>query len=72
MPYRSEGPPGTGFKLYRAFSLRGQQNLVIDKETGSFNFTKAADEKNAESLLILRSKDLAQKYIENWKKHKGH
>ncbi len=49
--------------------------MVIDKETvitGSFNFTKAAEEKNAENLLIIRSKDLAQEYIENWKKHKGH
>ena len=49
--------------------------MVIDKETviiGSFNFTKAVEEKNAENLLILRSKDLAQEYIENWKKHRGH
>jgi phosphatidylserine/phosphatidylglycerophosphate/cardiolipin synthase-like enzyme len=49
--------------------------MVIDKSvvvTGSFNFTKAAEEKNAENLLIIRSKDLAQKYIENWEKHKRH
>ncbi len=49
--------------------------MIIDKSvviTGSFNFTKAAEEKNAENLLIIRSKDLAQKYIENWEKHKGH
>lgn len=49
--------------------------MVIDKAvviTGSFNFTKAAEEKNAENLLIIRSKELAQKYIESWEKHKGH
>jgi phosphatidylserine/phosphatidylglycerophosphate/cardiolipin synthase-like enzyme len=49
--------------------------MVIDKGvviTGSFNFTKAAEEKNAENLLIVRSTELAQKYIENWEKHKGH
>lgn len=49
--------------------------MVIDNETvitGSFNFTRAAEEKNAENLLIIRSKDLAQKYIENWEKHKGY
>ena len=33
--------------------------MIIDKEivvTGSFNFTKAAEAKNAENLLILKSK----------------
>jgi phosphatidylserine/phosphatidylglycerophosphate/cardiolipin synthase-like enzyme len=49
--------------------------MVIDKEfviTGSFNFTKAAEEKNAENLLILQSKELASQYLMNWTKHKNH
>jgi phosphatidylserine/phosphatidylglycerophosphate/cardiolipin synthase-like enzyme len=49
--------------------------MIIDKETvvtGSFNFTKAAEEKNAENLLITRNKDLAKIYMENWYKHKEH
>jgi phosphatidylserine/phosphatidylglycerophosphate/cardiolipin synthase-like enzyme len=49
--------------------------MIIDKETvitGSFNFTKAAEERNAENLLILRSKELAERYIANWEKHKQH
>lgn len=49
--------------------------MVLDKETvitGSFNFTKAAEEKNAENLLILKSKELAKVYIDNWNKHKAH
>ena len=49
--------------------------MVIDKETvitGSFNFTKAAEEKNAENLLILKSKELAKQYIDNWNRHKIH
>jgi phosphatidylserine/phosphatidylglycerophosphate/cardiolipin synthase-like enzyme len=49
--------------------------IIIDKATvitGSFNFTKAAEEKNAENLLIIRSKELAGIYIENWYKHKEH
>jgi phosphatidylserine/phosphatidylglycerophosphate/cardiolipin synthase-like enzyme len=49
--------------------------IIIDRETvitGSFNFTKAAEEKNAENLLIIRNKDLAKVYTENWEKHKGH
>ncbi len=44
-------------------------NIVI---TGSFNFTKAAEEGNAENLLIICSKDLAAKYTENWNKHAEH
>ena len=49
--------------------------MIIDRETvitGSFNFTKAAEEKNAENLLIIRDKALAKMYMENWEKHKGH
>ena len=49
--------------------------MIIDKETvitGSFNFTKAAEEKNAENLLIIKAKDLAKLYIDNWYKHKEH
>lgn len=49
--------------------------MIIDKVTvitGSFNFTKAAEEKNAENLLIIPSKELARLYIENWQKHREH
>jgi phosphatidylserine/phosphatidylglycerophosphate/cardiolipin synthase-like enzyme len=40
--------------------------------TGSFNFTKAAEEANAENLLNLRDSALSTKYAENWKLHAGH
>jgi phosphatidylserine/phosphatidylglycerophosphate/cardiolipin synthase-like enzyme len=49
--------------------------MIIDMETvitGSFNFTKAAEDKNAENLLIIKDKKLAKVYIDNWYKHKGH
>jgi phosphatidylserine/phosphatidylglycerophosphate/cardiolipin synthase-like enzyme len=49
--------------------------MVIDSNTvitGSFNFTKAAEEGNAENLLIIRSVDLAAKYTDNWNKHVVH
>ena len=49
--------------------------MIIDKITiiaGSFNFTKAAEEKNAENILIISSKELARLYLDNWQKHKGH
>jgi phosphatidylserine/phosphatidylglycerophosphate/cardiolipin synthase-like enzyme len=49
--------------------------MVIDGETvitGSFNFTKGAEEKNAENLLVLQSKPLAQRYLQNWQRHLQH
>jgi phosphatidylserine/phosphatidylglycerophosphate/cardiolipin synthase-like enzyme len=49
--------------------------ILIDRAvviTGSFNFTKAAEEKNAENLLIIRSKELAKPYLENWQRHREH
>ncbi len=49
--------------------------MVIDGSTvitGSFNFTKAAEEKNAENLLILHDKSLASRYADNWQAHREH
>ena len=40
--------------------------------TGSFNFTKAAEENNAENLLVLKDAKLAARYLENWQEHKAH
>lgn len=43
--------------------------MIIDDKTvitGSFNFTKAAQYKNAENLLIFMDPILAKKYLENW------
>jgi phosphatidylserine/phosphatidylglycerophosphate/cardiolipin synthase-like enzyme len=40
--------------------------------TGSFNFTTAAEEKNAENLLVINDPPLAQKYVENWRAHEAH
>jgi phosphatidylserine/phosphatidylglycerophosphate/cardiolipin synthase-like enzyme len=45
--------------------------MVIDDAhviTGSFNFTKAAQERNAENVLVIRqSPELAQNYTQNWR-----
>ena len=58
-----------------AHAIAHNKVMIIDKAvviTGSFYFTKAAEEKNAENLLVLRSKELARGYIENWERHKEH
>ena len=49
--------------------------MVIDGGTvltGSFTFTKAAEEHNAEHMLVLRDKALAAKYAESWQAHLEH
>lgn len=41
--------------------------------TGSFNFTHAAQFKNAENLLIFRgNRELTTAYLENWRRHREH
>lgn len=43
--------------------------LIIDNdivETGSFNYTNAAQHHNAENVLIIHSSALAKAYLKNW------
>jgi len=50
--------------------------IIIDRSiliTGSFNFTNAAEEKNAENLLVIKdNKPLVDRYIKNFEEHKEH
>jgi phosphatidylserine/phosphatidylglycerophosphate/cardiolipin synthase-like enzyme len=49
--------------------------MIIDGETviiGSFNFTEAAEENNAENLLVIRDKKFASLYAKNWQEHAKH
>lgn len=49
--------------------------IIIDGQTvitGSFNFTKSAEDRNAENLLIFKSPELAKLYIDNWQHHREH
>jgi phosphatidylserine/phosphatidylglycerophosphate/cardiolipin synthase-like enzyme len=49
--------------------------MIIDHLTiitGSFNFTKAAENSNAENLLVIQDADLVVKYTKNWQEHQKH
>ena len=49
--------------------------MVIDAATeisGSFNFTRSAQERNAENLLVIRDPAIAVLYTKNWQDHAGH
>jgi phosphatidylserine/phosphatidylglycerophosphate/cardiolipin synthase-like enzyme len=49
----------------------GQSDPVV--VTGSFNFTTAAQYRNAENLLVLRGNTaLADAYAANWRRHRAH
>ena len=66
---------GIPTRIDAAHAIAHNKIIVIDGETvitGSFNFTKAAEEKNAENLLIISDKSLAEKYIANWNLHASH
>ena len=49
--------------------------MIIDQKTiitGSFNFTKAAEEKNTENLLVIKKEpDLVKKYLQNFSTRKA-
>ena len=43
--------------------------IIIDEQkviTGSFNFTNAADKRNAENVIIINNKSVAKEYLNNW------
>jgi phosphatidylserine/phosphatidylglycerophosphate/cardiolipin synthase-like enzyme len=66
---------GIPTRIDAAHAIAHNKVMIIDNEvviTGSFNFTKAAEEKNAENLLVIRSKELAAQYARNWHGHEDH
>jgi len=62
-------------KIDSKHTIAHNKVMIIDGEivvTGSFNFTKAAEESNAENLLVIRDKKLAERYTKNWQEHERH
>ncbi len=56
-------------------SIAHNKVMIIDGVTvmtGSFNFTNAAEDKNAENLLVIHDKVVAKKYRDNWNNHQQH
>jgi phosphatidylserine/phosphatidylglycerophosphate/cardiolipin synthase-like enzyme len=49
--------------------------MILDGEvviTGSFNFTKQAETSNAENLMVIHDKQIAARYMANWRDHEAH
>ena len=58
-----------------AHEIAHNKVMVLDAAvviTGSFNFTHQAEVGNAENLLILRDRQIAARYAENWHAHERH
>jgi phosphatidylserine/phosphatidylglycerophosphate/cardiolipin synthase-like enzyme len=58
-----------------AHAIAHNKVMIIDGETvitGSFNFTKSAESRNAENLLMLHDAALAKHYADNWQAHREH
>ncbi|CUW37138.1 putative phospholipase D (PLD) [Magnetospirillum sp. XM-1] len=59
----------------RRHAIAHNKVMVLDGNrviTGSFNFTRAAQDKNAENLLVIADGGLARRYRENWLAHAQH
>lgn len=79
---RGQGASGStlrdaGVKVYidAAHAIAHNKVLLIDGQTlitGSFNFTKAAEDRNAENLVILESPEAVGLYMEDFRRHLGH
>jgi phosphatidylserine/phosphatidylglycerophosphate/cardiolipin synthase-like enzyme len=66
---------GIPVKIDAQHAIAHNKVMIIDGETvitGSFNFTKAAEESNAENLIVIHDKKLAELYIKNWYDHVRH
>jgi phosphatidylserine/phosphatidylglycerophosphate/cardiolipin synthase-like enzyme len=66
---------GIPVRIDSTHAIARNKIMIIDGETvitGSFNFTKAAEENNAENLLIIHDKKLADLYTKNWQEHERH
>ena len=66
---------GIPTKIDSQHAIAHNKIMIIDGETvitGSFNFTKAAEENNAENLLVIHDKVLAERYTKNWQEHARH
>ena len=61
---------GVPVRIDNDFAIAHSKIMILDEETvitGSFNFTKAAEERNAENVLVIRgNRELAKLYLQNW------
>jgi hypothetical protein len=66
---------GVATHIDSAHAIAHNRVMVVDSRvvlTGSFNFTRGAEERNAENLLVVEDGQLAERYAQNWRRHLTH
>lgn len=66
---------GVPVAIDAAHAIAHNKIMIIDQATvvtGSFNFTKSAQERNAENVVILQDADVVKRYARNWDLHAQH
>jgi phosphatidylserine/phosphatidylglycerophosphate/cardiolipin synthase-like enzyme len=62
-------------KIDAEHAIAHNKIMIIDGYlvlTGSFNFTRAAEDRNAENLLVVNDSVLAKQFVSNWEAHERH
>jgi phosphatidylserine/phosphatidylglycerophosphate/cardiolipin synthase-like enzyme len=62
---------GVPVRLDYRYAIMHDKFIVVDGETveeGSFNYTAAAEKKNAENVLVLRDREVAGQYEREWRR----
>lgn len=60
---------GIDVSIDKVSGIAHNKVIILDESkviTGSFNFTKSADIRNAENVIIVNDKEVASKYLQNW------
>ncbi len=60
---------GIDVSIDRVPGIAHNKVMIIDNKiviTGSFNFTNAADKRNAENVIIINNASIAKQYLQNW------
>lgn len=58
-------------RIDHKYAIMHDKFIVVDGvrvETGSFNYTKSAEERNAENVLVLDNPNIASKYTTEWQR----
>jgi phospholipase D len=60
---------GIDVSIDKVSGIAHNKVIILDKSkviTGSFNFTKSADTRNTENVIIVNDKEVANSYLQNW------
>ena len=60
---------GIDVSIDKVSGIAHNKVLILDQSkviTGSFNFTKSANTRNTENVIIVTDKEIARKYLQNW------